>query len=63
MESDHAGPRTAKMAIVFALAEQIVEHLRDSGATEEEAQAALSVSESILPLLELQSRNRMSMRT
>ena len=55
-ENDHA-------TIVLALAKAILELIIKSGATEEEGLAALRSSEAILPTLELESDERITIRT
>jgi hypothetical protein len=48
--------------IVFALLEQILALVRQSGATEEESIAAIRSAEAILPTLKLESKLRQTVR-
>jgi hypothetical protein len=48
--------------IVFALLEQILALVRQSGATEEESLAAIQSAEAILPTLKLESKLRQTIR-
>ena len=50
-------------AIVLALINEVLALVRTSGATEEESLAALRAAEAIVPILELESAKRKTIRT
>ena len=50
-------------AIVFCLIDRVLNICRESGATLEESLAALRAAEEIIPLVGLQSKNNVTIRT
>jgi hypothetical protein len=50
-------------SIVFCLIDSILSTCRESGATMEESIAALKAAVEIVPVLELQSKDRVTVRT
>lgn len=49
--------------LIFALAQRILCLLEESGATEEEAKAAIEATAATLPMVGLQSKNSITIRS